>query len=496
MAIISAGEPGGRAGLIGRPLAQALILAGLALVLRWSSFGDPDLAADETFYQTVGIAMHHGALPYVDVWDRKPLGLFLIYWAITGISEAPLAYQLAAWACAAATAWVIARIARLWTGAQGALLAGGLYLVWLTPLFGFGGQSPVFYNLLVASAALLVLRARPRLARGGSSRGASMAMLLAGLAITVKTSAAFEGIYFGLALVAASLRSNEPLAWILGRAARWALLGALPTVLIAAWYAGVGHWPEWWHAMVTANLAKGGDWATSSLRLVLLWRLMLPVVLAAAAGLILMRAEDRSFPAGWLLAALVGLAAIPNFYPHYALPLLVVLCLCAAPVLDRGWLGLVAAAILAGLGLHTESPFRPGQAARSARTFAELSAAIRAHDGGPDGSRGLLVYAGPAQLYPMTGNLLPTPLAFETHLSQVTERNVSHLDTVAELRRLLSARPGAVVLPVQVRNGPAIPETWAMVNGYVRANCRPILQRHVEDWLLADDLVVWGDCRR
>jgi len=144
MAIISAGEPGGRAGLIGRPLAQALILAGLALVLRWSSFGDPDLAADETFYQTVGIAMHHGALPYVDVWDRKPLGLFLIYWAITGISEAPLAYQLAAWACAAATAWVIARIARLWTGAQGALLAGGLYLVWLTPLFGFGGQSPVF----------------------------------------------------------------------------------------------------------------------------------------------------------------------------------------------------------------------------------------------------------------------------------------------------------------------------------------------------------------
>jgi hypothetical protein len=121
-----------------------------------------------------------------------------------------------------------------------------------------------------------------------------------------------------------------------------------------------------------------------------------------------------------------------------------------------------------------------------------MAQAIRAHDGG----HGLLVYAGPAQLYLLSGNRFATPLTFETHLSQATERNVSHLDTVAELSRVLAARPGAVVVPVTVRNGPVIPETWAMVNTYVRTNCRPVLRRHVEDWLLADDLVVWGDCRR
>ena len=492
MAIISAGEPAGLGRLFSRTWVQALVLAGLALVLRWSAFGDPDITADEGFYHTVGIMMHHGALPYVDVWDRKPLGLFLVYWAITGISAAPLAYQLAAYASAAATALVIARIAARTTGPQGALLAGALYLVWLTPLFGFGGQSPVFYNLPVAAAALLVLRALPRLELGGRSPAAAMAMLLAGCAITIKTSALFEGVYFGLALLGAVRKSPEPLAWIVARALRWSLLGALPTLLIAGWYAAVGHWPEWWHAMVTANLAKGGDWASSSLRLVLLWRLIMPVVLAAAAGLVLLRPQARAFPAGWLLAALLGMAAIPNFYPHYALPLLVVLCVCAAPLLGRGWLGLIVALVLAGLSLRAETPFRPGQAARSARTFADLAASIRAHDGG----HGLLVYAGPAQLYPLSGNRLPTPLAFETHLSQVTERNVSHVDTVAELRRVLANRPGAVVLPVTVRNGPVIPETWVMVSAYVHANCRPVLQRHVEDWLLADDLVVWGDCRR
>jgi len=475
--------------VIGRPWVQAAVLALVALVLRWSSFGDPDITADESFYQTVGLAMHHGALPYVDVWDRKPLGLFVIYWAIGGISADPLAYQLAACASAAGTALVITRIAQRWAGAQGALLAGIVYLVWLTPLFGFGGQSPVFYNLLVAGASLLVLRVRDGESRAGE---AEAAMLLAGLAITVKTSAVFEGAFLGLMLVEHAWRSPSPRSTVVLRAAGWALLGAAPTLLIAGYYALVGHWAEYWHAMVTANLAKGGDLATSQLRLVMLWRLLLPVVLLAAGGLALIPRERRGFPGGWLLAALIGLAAIPNFYPHYALPLLVVLCACSAAVLDRCWIGFAAAVLVAALGIRAETPFRPGQAERSRQTFAALAQAIRAHDGG----HGLLVYAGPAQLYPLSGNRLATPLTFETHLSQATERNVSHLDTVAELSRVLAARPGAVVVPVTVRNGPVIPETWAMVNTYVRTNCRPVLRRHVEDWLLADDLVVWGDCRR
>ena len=472
------------------PLVRLLVLAGVALVLRWSSFGDPNITADEGFYHTVGLAMHHGALPYVDVWDRKPLGLFLIYWAITGLSPTPLAYQLAACACAVGTAYVIGIIVRRWAGGQGALLAGVVYLAWLTPLFGFGGQSPVFYNLLIASAAALLLHGMPALARRQPSPAVTFALLLAGLAITVKTTALFESLFFGLCAIEALWRSHRPVAVVAAKAAGWALLGAAPTLAIAGYYAAVGHWNEYWHAMVTANLVKGGDWASSQLRLELLWRLLLPVTLAAAGGLILQRSRPRPIVLGWLVAALVGLAAVPNFYPHYALPLLVVLCIAAAPLLDRRGIGLIAALVLTGLALRTEPAFRPGQAERSRQTFAELSQAIRTHDGG----RALLVYAGPAQLYPMTGHAFPTPLAFETHLSQQAEQNVSHLDTVAELRRVLAASPGAVVVPVTVRNGPVIPETWAMVNGYVRAHCRRIMGRHVEDWLLADDLVVWGDC--
>ena len=477
-----------------RALLRLALLTLAAVVLRWSTFGDPNITADEGFYHAVGIAMHHGALPYVDVWDRKPLGLFLIYWAITGISAAPIAYQIAACASAVATAWLIGAVARRVTGlpgsgTQGALLAGLAYLAWLTPLFGFGGQSPVFYNLPVAGAALLLVQGLPRLARGERSGRVALAMLLLGLAITIKTTVLFEALFFGLAALAAAWRSRRPIAWVALRGLTWLALGMGPTLAIAAYYAGAGHWAEYWHAMVTANLAKGSDWAGSALRLALLWHMLLPFALAAGGGLLL-QTPPRGFVTGWLLAALCGLVSVPNFYPHYALPLLVVLAIAAAPLFDRRGLGLAAAGVVIALALRAEPAFRPGQAERSRATFAALSEAIRRHDGG----RALLVYAGPAQLYTMTGHAFPTPLAFETHLSQQAERNVSHLDTVAELRRVLADRPGAVVVPLKVRNGPVIPETWALVQGYIQAHCRRITVRHAEDWLLADDLAVWGDC--
>ncbi|HEY6869481.1 MAG TPA: hypothetical protein VI199_06960, partial [Novosphingobium sp.] len=243
---ISFAEPGEHSlwARLDAPAARLALLAVVALVLRWSTFGDPDLAADETFYHTVGLAMHHGALPYVDVWDRKPLGLFILYWAITGISPAPLAYQIAACVSATLTAFTIGAIVRGWSGPQGSVLAGVAYLAWLTPLFGFGGQSPVFYNLLIACAALLVLRAKPALASGRRSGRAGLAMLLAGAAITIKSSAVFEGAWLGLVCVAAARQSNRPMIWIVARAANWALLGAAPSLVIALYYAVIGHWPE------------------------------------------------------------------------------------------------------------------------------------------------------------------------------------------------------------------------------------------------------------
>src|SRR3954463_7872291 len=75
----------------------ALLLALLAVVTRLQLFGDPIAGSDEGFYLLVGDRMLHGALPYVDIWDRKPFGLFLLFAGMRMLGgDGVLAYKLVA----------------------------------------------------------------------------------------------------------------------------------------------------------------------------------------------------------------------------------------------------------------------------------------------------------------------------------------------------------------------------------------------------------------
>jgi len=67
----------------------------IAIALRWSYFGHPAADYDEQIYQLIGEKMLQGALPYVDIWDRKPVGLFLLYAGMRALGgDGVLAYQL------------------------------------------------------------------------------------------------------------------------------------------------------------------------------------------------------------------------------------------------------------------------------------------------------------------------------------------------------------------------------------------------------------------
>ena len=474
------------------PWVQFAVLLAVALVLRCDTFGDPNLDDDDTFYYTVGIAMHHGALPYVDVWDRKPFGLFAIYYLIAGISPAPIAYQLAATVFAAATAAVIAALGARWTQPLGGLLAGICYLLWLAPTQGFGGQTPLFYNLFIAGGALLLVRSVPQLEQGRIGRDAVLAMLLAGCAITIKTTALFEAAFFGLFAVWTLARSGQGMAVTLRHAGLYAAVGAAPTLLIAAAYGLGGHGPEFWHAVVISNVRKPPpDFLSMGIRALIMVSYLAPLLTLAIFGLMEQEPRSRRFVAGWLIAALIGLASVPRFYMHYALPLLVPLCVAASPFLSRKGLGVAATAIVAGLSLWLTPPFQFEPTARSRQAIDRLAAATRQHlRGGP-----LFVYDGPPELYSLTGQNLITPLTFYAHLSDLAEKDVSHLSTLGETRRVLALRPGAVVMTRPLRSAPVNQETYGLVQAYIRRNCRLAAAETAHERLLAYRVEVWGDCR-
>ncbi len=489
-----------------RTLHPALVFALLlvvALALRWDTFGDPNLHDDEVFYHTVGLAMHQGAVPYVDVWDRKPFGLFAIFYLIGFISEEVIAYQLAATLFAAATAFVIYLLSRALdmlgredsatapAGAVGGVLAGAAYLVWLPALQGYGGQAPVWYNLFVASAMLLLARALPAMRDGHAPRALLAAMLLAGTAITIKQTALFEAAFVGAFAVWTLWRAGMTPPRLARTAVLWAAIGAAPALAIIVGYWLTGHWTEFFHAMVIANLDKPQDWASSLTRLAGIALMLLPLLICAAAGTVRRTGEARRLLVAWLVAALVGLCAVPQFYLHYVLPLTVPLCVASAALFARRPLGFGAFAAMAIVACSF-APWQPGHTALSQAAIGKVQRLTLAHIG--DGP--LLGFDAPPQMVRLTGQPMITPLVFPTHLSQTIERNKSHLDTLAEMERVIALHPGAAIIASPPRNKPINWETYRLALDYVHRNCRLIDVVSVPQRERTDDVSVWGDCRR
>ena len=469
-----------------------------AFATRFHALGDLNYHEDELLFFYIGQRMHDGLLPYVDIWDRKPPSLFLIYYLIAGVSRAVLAYQIIAALFAAGTAFCIARLSELYAGRWSGLLAGSLYLA-LTVLFaGGGGQAAIFMNLPMALAALLVVARRDRLRQGLVDPSIFIAMALAGFAITIKQTAIFEAAFLGLFVLFQCNRNQTSVMRFMRTGFLLALIGALPMLLWAVFYLWQGHFAEFWHAMVTANLDKqyGSD-ARPLERMGIFAVLLLPLLLPSAYSFFVRTSPDkpfsklRPFVAGWTVAAFIGFAIIPNLIEHYALPLLVPLCVSLAPLLQRGLTGTAAGIGLTLLYLAMGPALNLTHGQQSRTETANLVAAMRKQDP----AMRLLVYDGPVYLYALTGSHPPTPLVFPLHLFFQAESNVSHLDTVEEFRKLIAMKPTTVV--TRVRDKPANlynRTTHEMVKDYIARHCAQNFSRTLHDMYGEVKLVVHTQC--
>jgi len=439
-------RPGGRMPAL---LVFTLLLA-WAVALRARDFGNPIVHVDEQYYLLVGDRMLHGALPYVDLWDRKPVGLFLIFAAVRLLpGDGILAYQLVATLFAVATAWLIARGSRRLGATQtGGLAAAFAYILWLSLLSGRAGQSPVFYNLFVAAAAVLTLRL-PILAEAHRSRAivwnGAATCLLAGLAIQTKYTPVVEGAFFGLVHLWYLHRSGASLPTTVAAGLLWASLGIVPTAVIVAeyWRRGPAAFQAFWFSnFASVSLRKGYPAAKIAARLAGTTAQLLPFLLCA---IVTWRSkprpdhtwQERAIAFGWLAAALIAFAMIGAFFDHYALPLLVPLAMIAAPVLGRHR---AAAFALIGYGLLlfvARVALVPTDAA-SARAVGQVMAAN-------DRGQCPYVFAGDAILYLLADACIPTAYAFPSTLAYEAEQGASGVDEVAEVRRILAGRPPVIV---------------------------------------------------
>ncbi|WP_375285908.1 hypothetical protein [Sphingomonas sp.] len=438
----------------------ALAICIAALVLRFAQFGNALAGLDEQFYLLVGERMWAGELPYVDLWDRKPVGLFALFAGIAALPlDGVLAAQLVATGFAAATAMLVAAIAGRWTGWPPATMTGIFYLAGLNELWGETTQTPVFYNGLVAGAALLTLR----------GRGAA-AMALIGLAIQIKTNAVFQGAFLGVWLLAAEWRRGGP---VVRTALLYSLLGIAPTLLAFGAYAAIGQGAAWWQANVLSILAKGTPRDAAAVRSFWeSWFLFLPATVLALIGLrrwtrrFTLLPDGVRFTLGWMAVSAIDFAAIGGFYPHYAIPLLLACTPAVAQAFAiRRWGPALFAVTLAWPLFHA-TVANPRVAAKERGYAAQVASAI------PDAvrERCLFVYEGPVAYYRLSHACHLSRYVFTAHLSSGREAASLGVDPATELDRIMARRPAAVITVAH--------STWPDRN--------PAMERRLARWLARD----------
>ena len=436
----------------------------VAIAARALTFGDPLVHADEQFYFVVAKAMWHGQLPYLDIWDRKPIGLFLLYMpaAALPLPWGTLAYQGIALACVVATAGLVARFAVRAGWAKGATAAGIAYILWLDLLNGSSGQSPVFYNLPVAAAAWLV-------ATRAGARGAGLAaMALVGIAIQIKPTVVFEGAFLGVWLLLDARRARRARAGTIAYAVALVGLALLPTATAYAFYAVKGIGALWWQANVVGTLTRLAD--PPSIQLAHGASLLLVLSpLIAMAGASRREPVDgdprlRRFLWCWLGAVLGGVVVFGGWYDHYGLPVVAPAAACAAGFL--GGRGRRHAALILAFAALTGQVVLGINRARHG-DLGQLRALFDAVGRGPGT---LFVYSGPPLIYGETGRSAPTRYIFPSHLYLAREEGSIGVRQADETRRILATRPATIVTAPPYRTEE--PHIRAIVEAALRRDYR------------------------
>lgn len=453
----------GRAGIVASPKASqaagrlpvwllftAYALTALAIRLPW--LGDPATGYDEQLYHLFGVRMLDGDVPYVDLWDRKPVLLFVIFaiGALIG-GQSVLGYQALVVLAAAIGAMQSHAIARRLGDWFAAAIAGFLYLL-IFPLFDTPmGQAEVFYLPLLLGMVQALIAVFDRDTAASAVRPALLAMILGGLALQIKYTVLPHCLFAGLAALWRFRQMGADWRALIRHGALFALAGLAPTLALAGFYAAKGHFDAFFYANFVSIFERGSIADANllaNLRQIAILSAWFGLLAVIALGLVAAGKRRPGKPfmlvAGFFAASLMAAAMVGNVYIHYFIPAAVALMLLGVPAFSPGALNRVLAGLALGLVFFFGSiPFRIYLAREDRGPFATVVSEVRPYVGSRNNC--LFVYEGVPGLYLATQSCLPTRFIFPDQLNSAQEANAIGTDASAELRRILASRPGAVV---------------------------------------------------
>jgi len=474
---------GGRVGTLLREAPVLLFITACSLLVRAWWMDNPVVDHDEQFYSYVAKAMLGGQVPYVDIWDRKPLGLFLLYAAAHALlGPAPWAYLVMANLFAIIGAWLAYRIAALLADRRTGWVAALLYLLAMTGFGCRGAQSELLFAPLCLGMMYLAM------VRPGSFGAMLLAMLLGGLAIQIKYTAAPFCAVFALFVLIEDFGRTRALLPVLGRACLYALAGLAPTLAVAGWYAAIGHFDDF----VFANFISIFERPTSVGRFhPKTLTVIAPFLLMIASGVWAWFRLGQTYPRrASLLVVVMTAGALASIYlpsnvlAYYYAFLAPFAVLLAVPFYDlrvrSGWFG--AAVLVAALAIIGNFPANIAGGRADAAQFHALVDRINA--GGE--RRTLYVFSGPTATYTATGTNPDTLYPFPFHSAEYFEHGALGQPQEEIVADFLARRP-MFVLTRSDYNLYAGSYTWPAVLAEMRAHYTEA-GRYL---ILGDSLILW-----
>lgn len=438
--------------LLNRQTQTWLVLAAITvftLLIRLPEFGNPAPDFDEQLYFLAGDRIWSGALPFVDIWDRKPIGLFLIYAAIRLLGgDGILQYQLVAAAFVVATSWMVYRMTLRFAGWKGALSAAFLYIIYLRGLNSNVGQSETFLMLFCVGTMFLAIKSLETDDDSLIHRYAFAAMALMGVSLQVKYTVLPQCVFFGLFFLWRIGSRKGYAAALLKYAPIFVALGLIPTALVASYYLAIGHFDDFFYANFTSIFDRGALTGGILYYCIFISAVMLSPMIALALSAWFERDRGAtSAPAFaaiaiWGLACAAGIVMTGSIYIHYCVPLVPPLAILTGAFVERLNIRLLGpVAIL--FHVLTITDYRQSFAKNDLDTVAmeRMAADMR-----PFTKQGCIyIYDGPSMLYTTTASCLPTKRPYPDHLNNLQEKYSMGLDQAGEVSRVLSTRPVAIV---------------------------------------------------
>lgn len=453
----------------------ALFLA-LAFLLRAPWYGDPAPDFDEQIYHLIGRSMLEGAVPYVDLWDRKPIGLFAIYALGALISGGSVwGYMILATIFAAVGAYLTFKIGLLYS-TKFAASVGGLIYVLIFPLYyGAVGQSEVFYLPLLLAMLISVLKAQGASDDRTFIKQAVIAMLLGGISLQIKYTTVLACLACGGWLLYFVHVRFGSIKRVLTAGLGFAALGLFPTIMVAIIYGIAGHLQEFLFANFFSIFERnrpGGAIVDSWSDVILVKALPTSIAAVAWLGLAAMRGKFDTrlqIVATFSIACLASHFMLGSSYFYYFIPAAAGINLLAIGLFAEGVLGKLVAAVAI---LHAGFFARPLESFGTAQVHREgierASAILRPH---VSQSRCLWVYDGPTALYSAIDTCIPTKFAYSDHLNNVLEKDALGIPQAQAVQEVLNRRPGAIVTAPKLFQVEENPEIKKIVESYLADNC-------------------------